>query len=517
MKDNVKNIKEKNTSAFFSCIEKIGNKLPHSVFIFISLAIIVIFASEIVHRMGISVSYFDAKAGKDVVVTPVSLMNREGFVYMVTSMVKNFTGFAPLGVALVAIIGVGVAEYSGLIDAFLKKIVMSVSGKYITAAVVFVGIISNIAADSGYLVVIPLGGIIFMSLKRHPFAGIAAAFAGVSAGFSANLLIGPIDAQLAGLTNEALKASGIEHTVSPTANWFFLALSTLLLTVIGTFITEKIVEPKLGKYKNDNHEFEYSELTENENKGLFWAGISLLLFIIVMAFLIFPKNALLKTFDPKTSTYTLNSYLSSGIVPTILFFFLIPGIVYGKITKSIKDGKDIVKGMNKSMESMSLFLVIVFFAAQFISYFNHSKLGFIISVKGAIFLRNIGFTGLPLIITFVFLCAFINLFMASASAKWAIMAPIFIPMMYNLNISPEVTQLAYRIGDSSTNIIMPLMSYFPLVVAYMNKYDEDAGVGTLISIMLPYSLSFLIGWTLMLILWYTAKIPIGPGVFFNVM
>lgn len=516
METNLKKSKKKYSLSFFDWIEKIGNKLPNSVFIFISLAVIVVIASEIVHRMGVTVSYFDAKKSENVVVSAVSLMNREGFVYMITSMVKNFTSFAPLGVALVAMIGVGVAEYSGLIDAFLKKIVLSVPNRYITATIVFVGIISNIAADSGYLVVIPLGGIIFLSLKRHPFAGIAAAFAGVSAGFSANLLIGPIDAQLSGITNEALKIAGIDRTISPTANWFFLSISTILLTIIGTVVTEKIIEPRLGKYEKDTQNFEYSQLTELENKGLFWSGIVVVIFVIALGFMIFPENAILKTLDPKTSTYTLNAFLNNGIVPIIMIFFLIPGIIYGVITKSIKNTKDIVKGMNKSMETMSVFLVIVFFASQFISYFNHSKLGFIISVKGAIFLRNIGFTGLPLIVTFVFLCAFINLFMASASAKWAIMAPIFIPMMYNLNISPAMTQLAYRIGDSSTNIIMPLMSYFPLIVAYMNKYDEDAGVGNLISLMLPYSLFFLIGWTIMLVLWYLTGLPIGPDAFLHI-
>lgn len=445
METNLKKSKKKYSLSFFDWIEKIGNKLPNSVFIFISLAIVVIIASEIVHRMGITVSYFDAKKSENVVVGAVSLMNREGFVYMITSMVKNFTSFAPLGVALVAMIGVGVAEYSGLID------VLSVPNRYITATIVFVGIISNIAADSGYLVVIPLGGIIFLSLKRHPFAGIAAAFTGVSAEFSANLLIGPIDAQLSGITNEALKVAGIDRIISPTANWFFLSISTILLTITGTIVTEKIIEPRLGKYEKDTQNFEYSQLTELENKGLFWSGIVAVIFVIALGFMIFPENAILKTLDPKTSTYTLNAFLNNGIVPIIMIFFLIPGIIYGVITKSIKNTKDIVKGMNKSMETMSVFLVIVFFASQFISYFNHSKLGFIISVKGAIFLRNIGFTGLPLIVTFVFLCAFINLFMASASAKWAIMAPIFIPMMYNLNISPAMTQLAYRIGDSSTN------------------------------------------------------------------
>ena len=243
MEKNLKKSKKKHFSSFFDWIEKIGNKLPNSVFIFISLAVIVVIASEVVYRTGITVSYFDAKKSENVAVSAVSLMNREGFVYMITSMVKNFTSFAPLGVALVAMIGVGVAEYSGLIDAFLKKMVLSVPNKYITATIVFVGIISNIAADSGYLVVIPLGGIIFLSLKRHPFAGIAAAFAGVSAGFSANLLIGPIDAQLSGITNEALKVAGIDRAISPTANWFFLAVSTILLTIIGTMVTEKIIEP----------------------------------------------------------------------------------------------------------------------------------------------------------------------------------------------------------------------------------------------------------------------------------
>ena len=506
---STKEITVKKTSLFnkfLNGVEKSGNKLPHPVTIFMILSVLVILASEIVFRTGVAVSYYDAKAKAEATVTAISLMNVTGLQYIINSAVKNFTGFAPLGTVLVAMLGVGVAEGTGLISAALKKLVLSTPKRLITAVVVFAGIMSNVASDAGYVVLVPLGAIVFLSFKRHPLAGLAAAFAGVSGGFSANLLLGSIDPLLAGITNEALKVGGYETTILPTANLYFMMVSTVLLTVLGTWVTEKIVEPRLGEYKG-KQTVDSMEVSASEKKGLVYAGISLVVAAAVMLFLTLPENAWLKLDG------TLDAYIHDGLVPTIMLFFLIPGLAFGIASGTIKKDKDVVSFMTKAMASMGGYLVLAFVAAQFVAYFSYTKLGIILAVSGANFLQSIGLTGLPLVLAFIIVAAFINLFIGSASAKWAIMAPIFVPMLLRLGITPEFTQLAYRIGDSSTNIISPLMSYFAVIVVFAQKYDEDTGIGTLISAMVPYSIVFLLGWTVLMVIWYSLGWPIGPGAF----
>lgn len=490
-------------------VERVGNALPNPAIIFIILCLLVIVAAEIVARTGVSVTYFDALAGEDKTVTAVSLLNAEGLRYIFNSATRNFTSFAPLGTVLVAMLGVGAAEYSGLVGTSLKKLIKSVPASLLTAVVVFAGIMSNVASDAGYVVVIPLGAIVFASAGRHPIAGLASAFAGVSGGFSANLLIGSLDPLLQGITNEALAAAGSTYEVLVTDNWYFLIVSTLLLTAIGTFITERIVEPRLGAYDGD-YVPDDDPITEQENKGLRNAGIALLIAIIVMGVMMFLPNAPLQEADA-AGNVNLNTFLSNGLIFAIFLLFLIPGIVYGYTTGKFKSSEDVIASMTDAMKSMGAYLVLVFFAAQFVQYFAKTNLGIILSSAGAEFLRNAGFVGFPLILAFVLLSAFLNLFIGSASAKWAIMAPIFVPMLMDLGFAPEFTQVAYRVADSSTNIISPLMPYFAMIVVFAKRYDKKAGIGTLISTMLPYSMLFLLGWTLLLALFYFMGLPIGPG------
>lgn len=507
-----KSVKQKKGifNGFLNFVERVGNKLPHPATIFVILSVVVIIVSEFAARAGLSATYYDAKEKADVSVQAISLLNGAGLRYMFDSATKNFTGFAPLGTVLVAMLGVGVAEETGLIGSTLKKVVLSTPKKFITAVVVFMGIMSNVASDAGYVVLIPLGAIVFLSFNRHPLAGLTAAFAGVSAGFSANLLVGTIDPMLAGITNEAIKIGGSDLIIAPTTNYYFMFASTFLLTIVGTLVTEKIVEPRLGTYTGP-YKVDTMQITPEERKGLRMAGIALLLFIVVFAFLTVPQNGLLRTAveTEKGIKMDLNPFIHNGLVPTIALFFLIPGVVYGIATKNIKNDKDIIKGMSKSMASMGGYLVLAFMAAQFVNYFNYTKLGILLALGGANLLKSIGFQGLPLVVSFVLVSAFINLFIGSASAKWAIMAPIFVPMLMLLGISPDFTQLAYRIGDSTTNIISPLMTYFAVIVTFAQKYDEDTGIGTLISSMLPYSISFLISWTILMIIWHYAGLPIG--------
>ena len=508
MKTKEKRVK---SNGILEMIERLGNKLPHPGTIFEILCSIIIFTSAIMAKMGVSVTYTGLDRStmevKEMSANVISLLTPEGIRYMLTSAVKNFTSFAPLGTVLVALLGVGVAEGTGLIGTLLTKLVTSTPKRLITVVVVFAGVMSSIASDAGYVILVPLGAIIFLSFGRHPMAGLAAAFAGVSGGYSANLLAGPTDALLAGISTEGAKLFSADAFVGTADNWYFIIASTIVITIVGTIITEKIVEPKLGKYNGDE-KADLREITLEEKRGLKFAGIAALIFVILIIISLLPNGVLR---NPKTNEI-LNSPFMDSIVIIISLFFFIPGVAYGIGCKSVKNDKDIISLMAKSMSTMGGYIVLVFFAAQFVQYFNYTNIGIVIAVNGANFLEGIGFTGIPLIVSFVILTAFINLFMGSASAKWAIMAPVFIPMLMNLGTSPALVQMAYRIGDSTTNIISPLMSYFALIVAFAEKYDKDSGVGTLITTMVPYSIAFLVAWTFLLIVWYMFGLQLGPGV-----
>lgn len=490
-------------------VEKVGNKLPHplTLFFFFSLAIILI--SEIAARAGLQVTH----PGTGKVVAAVSLMTAQGVRDIITKAVTNFTGFAPLGTVLVAMLGVGVAESTGLISAALRKLVLSAPARLITIIVVFAGVMSNIASDAGYVVLVPLGALVFMAFKRHPLAGMAAAFAGVSGGFSANLILGTVDPLLAGITQTSARLVIPTYSVNAAANWYFMAASTIVITIIGSIVTEKIVEPRLGTYKGKTEALE--GLSSNEKRGLRAAGIAVLLFSLVVLYTILPIGymnlpgaGMLRHQERGT---VIPSPFIDGLVPILMLGFLIPAVAYGKVAGTIKSEKDIAGAMGKAMASMGGYIALAFMAAQFVSYFNWTNLGLIMAVKGADFLKASGFAGLPLIIGFIGVSAFINLFIGSASAKWNIMAPVFVPMLILLGYTPELTQVAYRIGDSVTNIISPLMSYFAVIVAFGKKYDEDLGIGTLISNMVPYSVAFLVGWTILFVVWYVLGLPLGPG------
>lgn len=511
-KTNVKSTKKGFFNKFLDFVERAGNRLPHPVTLFVIFSLVVIVISAIAEKVGLSVTFDKFVDGEMVptTVTAISLLNAEGIGKMFSLAVTNFTSFAPLGTVLVAMLGVGVAEGTGLIQTGLRKLVLSTPKRWITAVVVFAGVMSNITSDAGYVVLVPLGALVFLSFGRHPLAGLAAAFAGVSGGFSANLMVGPTDALLSGITQPAAQMIQGDYIVPATANFYFLFISTILITIVGTFVTEKIIEPRLGEYKGKAIA-SIDKVTEEENRGLRWAGISILAFVIVILLLVVPQNGILR--NPETGSILDNSPFIGGIVTIIALLFLIPGIAYGIASGTVKNDKDVVDAMGKAMSSMGGYLVLAFVAAQFVNYFTWTNLGTILAVKGADFLSSTGMTGITMIIGFILVTAFINLFIGSASAKWAIMAPIFVPMLMKIGYSPEFTQVAYRIGDSTTNIISPLMSYFAVIIAFAKKYDEDMGIGTLVSTMLPYSLFFLISWSILLILWFVIGLPIGPGSF----
>ena len=492
-------------------VERVGNGLPHPTTMFIIFTLILIAVSYVAAKMGVKVSYETYDNATKSLVTKetavVNLLSPNSIRFMYTSVINNFTSFIALGTVFTIIMGVGVADGSGFMAAVLKKIVAVTPRKAVTATVIFLGIMSNVASSTGYVMLVPLGAILFMSFGRHPIAGLAATFAGVSGGWSANLLIGTNDPVFAGMSTEAARMINPNYTVLPTGNWYFMVASTFLITFVGTLVTEKIIEPRLGEYIPEE-KIAVDDISLDEKRGMKFALISLVVFFIIVGMLVVPENALLR--NPATGEL-LRSPFMSGIVFLMSMFFMIPGIFYGIGARTIKSDKDIINLMVKSINNLSGFMVLIFFAAQFVVFFNYSNLGIILSVKGANFLQVTGFVGVPLIFAFIVMTAIINIFIAVDSAKWAIMAPIFVPMFMRIGFSPELTQAAYRVGDSCTNVIAPLMPFFPLVVAFAQKYDKKSGMGTMISLMLPYSIAFLIGWIILLIIWFVFNIPLGIG------
>lgn len=489
-------------------IERAGNAMPSPAVIFLILTALVLVLSAICGTLGVSVTYETISNGEivEATVEAVNLLTVENIRIIVTKVVSNFTGFFALGTVFTIILGVSVADNSGMISALLRKAAGSAPKTMVTAMVVFLGIMSNIASSTGYVVLVPLGAILFMAFGRHPIAGLAAAFAGVSGGWSANLLIGTNDPMFAGMSTQAANMLDPSYSVSPLCNWYFMFISTFVITAIGTFVTDKIIEPRLGKYEGAIENVT-NELTPEEKKGLRYAGIAALIYVALIAICIIPSNGLLRS----ETGGVLSSPFMSGIIFFMMLLFLIPGIAFGIGAGVIKSDKDVVEMMTKGISGLSGFMVLIFFAAQFTNLFTMSNLGTILSVAGANFLESIGFVGLPLVIALIILTALVNLLVAVDSAKWAIMAPIFVPMFMRLGMSPELTQVAYRIGDSCTNIIAPTMPFFVLTVAFFQKYDKKAGIGTVVSTMLPYSLCFLLGWIVLFAIWYFLGLPLGPG------
>lgn len=487
---------------FLNVIEKGGNALPNPATLFALFALGVLFLSWIGQMLGWQAQ--NPATGE--IIKVHNLLSNEGFRRIVLEMVTNYTGFAPLGIVMVALLGIGIAESSGLIGAVIRLLVLKSPKKLLTFVIVFSGILSNVASDLGYVLLIPMAGIIFHSVGRHPTAGMAAAFAGVSGGFSANLFIGTIDPLLAGLSTEAARILDPEYYVLPTGNYYFMVVSTILISLLGTWVTERIVEPRLGEYTGDVVQEKMERLTPKEKLGLRWVMITCIAWLALFAFGLIPDNGFLRG----TDNTILHSPLIKGFIAFLFFMAASLGIVYGAITGKFKNDNDVVKGMSDSFKTLSAFLVLVFFAAQFVAYFKWSNLGLVIAVKGAGFLQQADLGLIPLISLFIFLTGFINLFMGSASAKWAIMGPVFIPMFMLLGYSPELSQAIFRVGDSVTNIISPMMSFFALIIVYFEKYQKNTGLGTLISTMLPYTIIFTLFWTVLLIVWVWLGLPLGP-------
>jgi aminobenzoyl-glutamate transport protein len=498
--------KKKLIDRFLDLIEKAGNKLPDPAILFFSLMILIWVLSALLSP--VSFSELDPRSGNPVQVQ--NLLTGSALADFLANMVKVFTSFAPLGIVLVAMLGVGVAEHAGFINAGLKYLLGITPKMLLTPMLILVAIVSHTATDAGYVLVIPLGGVIFYAAGRHPLAGIAAAFAGVSGGFSANFVPSGIDPLLQGFTQSAAQIIDPEILLNPLNNWFFTASSSLLIMGLGWYITDRIVEPRLKKVPVDTHVDDLPQMTplDNKERRAFWFSVlSMLVGLVVLYFWASPSDSALR--DEKGEIASFSAPLMRSIVPLIFILFLIPGIIYGYLSGTFKQSKDIISSMTKSISGMSYYIVMAFFCALFIDAFGKSNLGALLALKGADFLKNMALPGQVTIVGIVLLTAAVNLLIGSASAKWALIAPIMVPMLMQLGISPDLTQAAYRVGDSVSNIVTPLMPYFPLVVVFCQKYSGKTGIGTLVSMMLPYTLFFTIVWTAFLILYWMLGIPLG--------
>ncbi len=513
-------------------LERIGNALPEPAMLFVLGALFVMGLSQVADHLDWSVQkptlVRAVENGQEVLrpgeetVHAVGLLTRDGLDWVLSSMVANFTNFAPLGIVLVAMLGIGVAEKTGAIAALLKAMMLVTPQRLLTPTIVFVGVNSNLASDAGYVVLPPIAAALYKSVGRSPLVGIAAVFAGIAGGFSANLVISGTDVMLAGLTHDAARIFDPAYQVDPTCNYYFMAVSTIFLTFVGWFVTARIVEPRLARKSPEDggpppatEDHSHARLlSAGEVRGLNVAGLTLAASLAAALALILIPGAPLHGLsgDGRRARWVVS------IVPLLFFLFLAPGIAYGLSTGALRAAtpsgridRGIAKLMGQTMADMGPYIVLAFFAAQFIEYFKHSNLGVMLAVVGGRFLAEADIGTIPVLVGLILITLLVNLFIGSASAKYAFFAPVFVPMFMGPGISPELTQAAYRVGDSVTNVVAPMNPYLIVILVFMQKHMAKAGVGTLVSLMLPYSVVFAILWTALLIAWVLLGIPLGPG------
>ncbi len=487
-------------------LERYGNKLPDPALLFVILLAAVIVISR--YLAPIEFEAIDPRSQKPLRV--VDLSSAKELVNLLVNLVKNFTSFPPLGLVLVSLLGIGVAEHTGFVGASLRAMLAVTSRRWMTPVVILVSLLSHTAGDAGFVLVIPLGAVIYHAAGRHPLAGIAATFAGVSCGFSANLLPSAIDPLLQGFTQAAAQLVDPSRRVNPLCNWYFMAASCVVIVALGWWITDRVIEPRLSRVAADGEGADSAPLeplAPREKRALWISTGVLAAGMGALALAALPIDSALRASDGSLASGS--APLMQSIVSLIFVLFFVPGIVYGIVAGSVRSHRDVVRGMQKSMSTMGYYMVLAFFAAQFIAAFSSSNLGALIALYGASALKSLHLSGAVTILGVMLLSAFVDLFIGSASAKWALMSPILIPMLMQLGFAPEFVQAGYRVGGSVANVVTPLMQYFPLVVVYCQRWSKSAGIGTLVSIMLPYSATFLVGWGGLLVLFWALNIPLG--------
>jgi len=505
----------KPASGFLATVERVGNMVPHPAIIFFILTGIVIAFSVLFGVMGTTVTYeaYDETV-HDIVkqTTSVrSLLSPDGIRFMLTSPVSNFLGFTGVGVILVAMIGVGVAEESGLIAALVRKLVAVAPKSIFTFMIVMVGVLSSIAADAGYLVLVPLAAAAFHSMGRHPLAGLAAGFSGVAAVFLVNVFVTPTDALLTEVTNDAIRTVNPNLQISLVGNLYFMIASSIIMAVVCTIITDRFVEPRLGPYKGETKLEAAQELSESEQRGLKFAGRAFLGFVLVVLALTAPPIPWGILRNQVDGGIMAGSPFMSGLIVLISLLFLVIGYAYGRGAGTIKDATAAIGLITKTWSSLAGMIFLLFVIANFIAFFNWTNLATVMAVNLADFLQTVPIGATGYIILFVIVVALIDIILTGALAKWAILAPVFIPLFMRLGGDPNLVLAAYRVGDSPMNVVTPLNVYLAVMVGFSQKYVKDAGIGTIVALMLPYTMVLLVVWTLMLILWNFLGIPLGPG------
>ncbi len=511
-------------------IERTGNKLPDPVFIFFYLIAGLIAISAIAAMLGTSAIHptqVDEATGAPVIIAAQSLLSPDNIRRLWVEMPATFTHFHPLGYVLVVMLGAGVAERSGLFGTAMRAGVRNAPKYLLTPAVALTAMIGNLAADAAYVVLIPLAGVIFAAAGRHPIAGIAAAFAGVSGGFSANLFPGQLDALLFGITQQAAEALDPAWRMNIVGNWFFIVGMTFVFLPVIWYVTDRIIEPRLGAYRPEGKAAQAAgvvagsgdtptdgelnaALTDAQKSGLRWAGLAILGVVALWLFFTYGPGTPLIDEESATPQERLTPFFQS-LVAGFFILFLAAGWAYGRKAGTIKDHRDLVKMMSESMGDLAYYLVLAFAAAHFVAMFNWSNLGLITAVHGADGLRSMALPAPILLAVIVLFSAALNLLVGSASAKWALMAPVLVPMLMLLGISAETTTAAYRVGDSATNIITPLMVYFPLILIFCQRWNKDFGLGSLAAMMLPYSMWLLGAGVALMMVWVGLDLPLGPN------
>ncbi|MDX1944792.1 MAG: AbgT family transporter [Pirellulaceae bacterium] len=494
-------------------IERLGNRVPHPAVLFFALSALVVILSHALHLTGVSVTYerLDPETHTlQTLTTHVSsLLSADGVRFMFTSVVPNFINFGPVGIILVAMIGVGLAERSGLITALLRMVVQVAPRRLMTAIIVTAGVLSSIASDAGYLVLIPLGAAAFFSVGRHPLAGLAAAFAGVAAAFGVNFFVKPIDGILAEMTTDAARLVDPTRTVELTSNFYFGIASSVLLIGVCTFVTDWLVEPRLGKFESAEPAEGGNELTADEKRGLWWALVALVVVSVGLALLSLPTGAPLR--NPETGQLIGDSPFMNSLVLLIMLVFLATGAAYGYGASTLASINAALDAITKTFADLGGLLFLFFVISQFVAYFNYSNIGTILAIQLATWLKEANLGSVPLLLGFIVIGFFLCFPLPNILPKWAIMAPIFVPLFMKLGIDPEVVLAAYRVSDSPPNVINPLLPHFALVVGFAQRYDKAAGVGTIVALMLPYTACTMLAWTAIFLAWHLLGLPLGPN------
>ena len=531
------------TQKMLDGIENLGNKVPHPVMMFLYLIIFVIVLSHILYLMGVSVTdqiavqepqevgmnYYQNTTAPGVVnpnepydqhysiqtrtIAIKSLLTVEGLRFLFSSFVRNFQGFGVVAVTFIAMMGAGAAEGAGLMSAMIRKLVQIAPRRLIAFFLIFVGVLSSVASDAGYLILIPLGAAAFLSLRRHPLAGMAAAFAGVGAIFGVNLLLTPIDSMLTEITNEAIGLVG-GTPLTIVANYFFAVVASIVIAIVATIVTERVIEPRLGVYKpEDGSEVDTGgsddELTPAENRGLKFAFFGLLGVVVLVSLLTFPPGAPLR--DPKTGSIIGVTPFMDSLLFIITLIFLVSGICYGIGAGTVKSSNDVIKSITKTFSGLAGLVFMLLMISQFIAYFNYTQMPTVVAIAMAEALEKANIGVVPLLAGLILVIMILTIIIPGVIPKWAIFAPVFIPIFYRLGVAPQTVLAAYRVGDSPVNVITPLMVYLPFVVTIAQRYQKKAGLGTIVALMLPYTLAIAVVWIVLFLLWVVLGIPLGPG------